>query len=60
MSGEEKFNFCKHKPEEQIEIFDGCPCRKKKKLVSQCVLRSIVDIKPEICADCSLFEDKRA
>jgi hypothetical protein len=58
MNGEEKFNSCTHKPNEQIEVFDGCPCQKRKKLVHQCTKRSIIDIKAEICETCDLFENK--
>jgi hypothetical protein len=60
MTAEEKFNSCKHRPDEQIEIFEGCPCKKKKKLVYQCIKRSIMDVKPEICANCALFENKNS
>jgi histidinol phosphatase-like enzyme len=60
MEEQEKFNFCKHRPDEQIEVFDGCPCRKKKKLVYQCLKRSIVDLKPEMCVGCEVFENKQS
>jgi len=58
MSGEEKLNSCIHKPAEQIEIFEGCPCQNRKKQVYRCVKRSIIDVKAEICQDCELFENK--
>lgn len=58
MNGEEKLNSCMHRPDEQIEVFDGCPCRNKKKKVYQCIKRSIVDVKPENCESCELFENK--
>lgn len=58
MTAQEKFDSCRYKPDEKVEIFEGCPCQKKKKLVSQCIIRSIIDVKPENCADCDLFEAK--
>jgi hypothetical protein len=56
---QKKFDLCKHKPEEMLEVFDGCPCRKKKKLVHQCIKLSIIDLSPQNCAGCSLFESKQ-
>lgn len=58
MSGQEKLDTCKHRPDQQIEIFDGCPCRKIKKLVYTCEKRSVVDIQPNVCQDCPLYEQK--
>lgn len=58
MSGEEKFNSCKHKPDEQIEIFEGCPCKKKKKSVFQCLKKTIIDLKPQHCEGCEFYENK--
>jgi hypothetical protein len=58
MNGEEKFNSCKHKPEEKIEVFDGCPCKKIKKQVDQCLKRSIVDLKAQHCEGCEFYENK--
>lgn len=58
MSGEEKFNSCKNKPDEKIEIFEGCPCRKVKKLVDQCLKRSIIDLNPQHCEGCEFYESK--
>jgi len=58
MSGQEKFDSCKHRPDDQIEIFDGCPCKKIKKLVYKCDKRNIVDLRPEVCEGCDLYEQK--
>lgn len=58
MTGEEKLNSCKHRPDTQVEMYDGCPCRKIKKLVHKCDRRNILDIKSDICQDCPLYEQK--
>jgi len=58
MNAEEKFNSCKHRPDEQVEIFIGCPCQKKTKMVFKCIKKSITDVKPEMCEACDLFENK--
>lgn len=58
MNAEEKFNSCIHKPNEKLEVFDGCPCKKKKKQVDQCLKRSIVDLKPAHCENCEFYENK--
>jgi len=58
MNAEEKFNSCKHNPDEKMEIFEGCPCKNKKKMVNQCIKRSIVDLQPNHCEGCELFENK--
>lgn len=58
MSGEEKFNSCKNKSDQKIEIFEGCPCRNKKKLVDQCLKQSIIDLNPQHCEGCVFYENK--
>ena len=58
MDKQEKFNLCIHRPDEKIEIFEGCPCKKKKKLVSKCTKLNIIDLKPDHCEHCTFFENK--
>jgi hypothetical protein len=55
MSGEEKFNTCVHRPDEQIEIYKGCPCKKQKIKVYQCLKLSIVNVQPSNCENCELY-----
>lgn len=55
MTAEEKYNTCTHRPDEKIEIFDGCPCQGKKKLVSKCDKLNILGLEPWHCDNCELY-----
>lgn len=58
MDAEEKFNSCLYRPDEQVEVSDGCPCKGKKKLVHTCKKRNIINLKATMCDGCDLFENK--
>ena len=56
MEASEKLETCKFVAPNKIEVYDGCPCKKKKKLVSKCLKRNILGLEEKHCQNCDLYE----
>jgi hypothetical protein len=62
-SGADKFQSCKHRSEEEIEVeVKRCPCQggSYKARGFNCEARSIFKVSPAICESCWAFEQKQS
>jgi hypothetical protein len=58
MTASEKIQTCRHIAPNKIEIYDGCPCKNKKKLVAKCEKRRILGLEERHCENCEFYEAK--
>jgi len=57
LDGQEKMDLCAHRSAPK-EVFIGCPCKKQKKTVYECLSRKVPEINAAFCAVCPMFEKR--
>jgi hypothetical protein len=57
--GSEKFNNCKYRSEEQVEVGEFSCCSNTLHMAYICFARNIEDLMIEHCKDCIKFKEKQ-